>query len=133
MYGKILTVFLALVAVSFIGYGVTGFYTLDLVQPACQDDSDCRYSVCCEVYGQSYGVCDQQENCDGIYFATRAAATQVKETQSTPLQAPDIGAQASQSYVALALGLFILFVIAVISYVEWKQHKAPKQKRKSKK
>lgn len=127
MYQKALTLFLALVAVSFLGYGITGFYTLDLSQPACQVDSDCTYSVCCGVYGQSYGVCDQEDQCAGIYLASRAAAVDVKETQSAPVlqQAPEVNlqAQASQSYIALALGIFILFVIGVISYVEWKQHK----------
>jgi len=135
MYQKSLTLFLALVAVSFLGYGITGFYTLELSQPVCQDDSDCTYSVCCELYGQSYGVCDQEDQCAGIYLASRAAAVDVKETQSAPIlqQAPevDIQEQASQSYIALALGIFILFVIGVISYVEWKQHKdRPLKKRK---
>ncbi len=131
MYQKILTTILLCASLLLVGQGITGFYTLDYTQELCQVDSDCSYSVCCPVYGEEYGVCDQESNCDGIYLATRNTVESGNTESSSVLRTAsvsDIEEEASQSYIALALGLIILLVVAVVSYVEWHQHKESKKK-----
>jgi hypothetical protein len=133
MYEKTLSIILTLVAFSFIGSGITGFYSLDFEQPVCIEDDDCSYSVCCPVYDQEWGVCDQEDQCAGIYLASQAAEQVQKTSEDSVLAAaPDLDEQVTQSYVAVALGLIILLIIGVVSYVEWKQHAVAPALRKKK-
>ncbi len=138
MYEKTLTIALAFVGILLVGTGITGFYSIDFEQELCQTDDDCAYSVCCPVYNEEFGLCDQEENCDGIYIATKNAE-EVKKTSSTNVMGAadlsELEEEATQSYIALALGLILLLIIAVVSYVEWQQHKEDKKvvkKRKKK-
>ena len=64
MRQKILSLFLALVAIGCIGYGITGFYAIDYQGDYCDSDSDCSTGVCCYFYGESNRVCDYEQNCD---------------------------------------------------------------------
>tara|TARA_Y100000310_G_C20305211_1_gene633630 strand:- start:162 stop:563 length:402 start_codon:yes stop_codon:yes gene_type:complete len=130
MYQKAISLFLAMVALGLVSYGFTGFYALNDTQLFCSEDSDCVYSVCCPIYGESYGICDQEETCDEIYEAGRTAE---EVTDNIAQQAASVEEQASQSYIAISLGIILLLIIAIVSFVESKQHRETKKKKKRKK
>ena len=69
---SILLIFLFLISLLFIGYGVTGFYLLDWQQSYCSQDKDCNPDlVCCKFYEEDSGVCDSKGNCKAIYDLTK--------------------------------------------------------------
>ena len=130
MYEKSLTLVLTFVGILLVGTGITGFYSIDFEQPICQTDDDCSYSVCCAVYNEEFGLCDQQENCDGIYIATKNAEEVQKTSSTNVFRTADLSGleeEATQSYIAVALGIILLLIIAVVSYVEWQQHHETKR------
>ena len=129
MYQKTLTILLAFVALLSLGSGITGFYTLDDSSLYCSDDSDCSYSVCCALDGETYGVCAQESECADVYEESKNNGGIARAAEV------DVADEAEQSYIAVALGLILLMIIAIVSYVEWHQHKeeAPKKRKKRKK
>lgn len=121
MYQKGLTVFLAIVALFSISYGITGFAVIE--PELCQVDSDCQYAVCCPLQGKGYGVCDQEDACAEVYSTSKDEI----------LEAPAITEeQASRSYLAVMLGILILFILGIIGYYEWQHEHHPLRKKRSK-
>jgi hypothetical protein len=127
MYEKTLSIFIALVAVVMLGSGITGFATIEAGSSTfCVENNDCEYSVCCPLANQAYGVCAQQSECDDVYL----------ETATSFQRAPaDVAEEAEQSYIAIVLGLILLFIIGFVSYTEWHQgnHSTKKVTKKVKK
>lgn len=115
MYQKVLTTVLVFIALVFIGTGITGFVTLEQGS-ACVKDNDCGSSVCCPLYGQSNGVCGQKEDCANLYLGSIKEAN--KGTTAQPSNAP-IEGKVERNYIAFALGIIILLIIALVSFFEW--------------
>lgn len=128
MYQKTLTLILAFVMLFFIGYGVTGFYTLDS-QSLCVEDSDCSYSVCCPLYEKEYGVCGQESECQQVYLDSQTSSGAVISAQSAPV----IEETVERSYIAVSLGIILLLILAIVGYLEWKQEKKGSKKKKIRK
>tara|TARA_Y100000310_G_C20670395_1_gene809952 strand:- start:1911 stop:2378 length:468 start_codon:yes stop_codon:yes gene_type:complete len=127
-YEKGLTIFLVFLALAFMGTGITGFFGLepDAGSNYCTDDSHCAYSTCCSLYGKDYGVCAQDYECETVYEAS-------KESDSVEVEyAPETEDLATENYVAVSLGVILLLIIAVVSYVEWHQVKPTKKRTKRK-
>ncbi|MBI5798152.1 hypothetical protein HZA98_04595 [Candidatus Woesearchaeota archaeon] len=74
MYQKTLSVFLAFVAMFFLGWGITGFTVIG----------------------------------------------------DAPVG--DVVEHATQGYIATSLGVLILFILAIVGYLEWKQGSAPQKR-----
>jgi hypothetical protein len=124
MYEKTLTIFLTLVALFSLGSGITGFASFTSSGGACFDDSDCTYSVCCDVKGEVYGVCGQQNECGAVY-----------ENIAPSQRAPEVE-EIERNYLAVGFGILLLLVIGIVSYVEWHQevlHPGHHEKKSSKK
>ncbi len=116
MYQKTLTLILAIAALFSVGFGITGFATLDDSQ-ICLQDNDCHYSVCCPLQEKDYGVCSQESECSEIYF---------NSAEKSAMMSPEIGEQAERSYIAVVLGIIILMILAIVGYFEWKQERVEK-------
>ena len=123
MYQKTLTLILAFATLFFLGYGITGFYTIDPASHSlCIEESDCSYSVCCPLSGKDYGICGQESECAAL------------NDEGTVLQqAPSLGEVAERSYIAVALGILLLMILAIVGYLEWKQEKVVKKRKRSRK
>src|SRR3989344_3198789 len=115
MYQKTLTLILAFAMLFSIGYGVTGFYTLDS-ESLCVEESDCSYSVCCPLSGKEYGVCEQESECSQIYLDSQSSSGAVLSAQKAPLQE-----NVERSCIAVSLGILLLLILAIVGYLEWKQ------------
>ena len=123
MFQKTLTLVLAFATLFFLGYGITGFYAIDPSEHSlCIEDSDCSYSVCCPLSGKDYGVCGQESECASFY-----------SQESGMQQAPSIAEVAERSYIAVALGVVLLMVLAIVGYLEWKQEKELKKRKRIRK
>jgi hypothetical protein len=122
MKEKLLSLFLALVAVSCLGYGITGFYAIDYSGDYCDSDSDCSVGVCCPFYGESNGVCDYEQNCDAIEMLSLETSG-VMMSYSPEIVQEEVSEEVDRSYVAVILGAIILLIVLVVSYVEWKHEK----------
>ena len=86
MYQKTLTLILAFASLFFLGYGITGFYSIDPSSHSlCVEDSDCSYSVCCPVYDKEYGVCAQESECSTIYADSQQSSGAVVSSQAPAL------------------------------------------------
>src|SRR3989338_756872 len=120
MYQKTLTLILAFAMLFSIGYGVTGFYTLDS-ESLCVEESDCSYSVCCPLSGKEYGVCEQESEC------SQSSSGAVLSAQKAPLQE-----NVERSYIAVSLGILLLLILAIVGYLEWKQEKKTLQRKRVK-
>ena len=117
-----LTLILAFAILFFVGYGITGFYALDpSSHSSCVEDSDCSYSVCCPLDGKDYGICGQESECEGL--------TSVDSLE----RAPRVANAAERSYIAIALGVLLLLILAIVGYLEWKTERKAKKRRVSKK
>ena len=127
MYQKTLSVALMLVALAFLGSGFPGFATIDSTSFQCMDNSDCVYSVCCALAGQDTGVCAQLDECADIY------AESAKGTEKTHMQrTATLEEEVERNYIAVVLGIILLLIIAIVSYVEWHQQKInPKKYKKT--
>ena len=110
MYQKTVTIFLALVAVLSLGYGITGFATISQGS-LCAEDDDCTYAVCCPLAGKDYGSCAQEDQCAEVY--------QMSRNGGVVAEGPARVEQATESYVAFVVGVLLLVIIAVVGYVEW--------------
>ena len=121
MYQKVLSLILVFAALFCLGYGVTGFATLDFNAEYCDSNSDCTTGVCCYFYGDNAGICDLEENCDAISSVTMEAGSQLSLAPEVVQE--QVKDEASRSYIAIILGLLILFLIIVVAYVEWKHEK----------
>ena len=69
MDNKILgsVVFFAVLAIAFLGNGITGMTTGDTyTKPLCESNDDCPGEVCCPFQGKTVGVCDLQDKCAAI-------------------------------------------------------------------
>jgi len=126
MYQKTLTLILAFAMLFSIGYGVTGFYTLDS-ESLCVEESDCSYSVCCPLSGKEYGVCGQESECSQIYLDSQSSSGAVMSAQKAPLQE-----NVERSYIAVSLGILLLLILAIVGYLEWKQEKKTSQRKRVK-
>ena len=126
MYQKTLTLILAFAMLFSIGYGVTGFYTLDS-ESLCVEESDCSYSVCCPLSGKEYGVCGQESECSQIYLDSQSSSGAVMSAQKAPLQE-----NVERSYIAVSLGILLLLIFAIVGYLEWKQEKKTSQRKRVK-
>ncbi len=126
MYQKTLTLILAFAMLFSIGYGVTGFYTLDS-ESLCVEESDCSYSVCCPLSGKEYGVCEQESECSQIYLDSQSSSGAVMSAQKAPLQE-----NVERSYIAVSLGILLLLILAIVGYLEWKQEKKTLQRKRVK-
>ncbi|HIH15405.1 MAG: hypothetical protein QT08_C0017G0024 [archaeon GW2011_AR17] len=126
MYQKTLTLILAFAMLFSIGYGVTGFYTLDS-ESLCVEESDCSYSVCCPLSGKEYGVCEQESECSQIYLDSQSSSGAVLSAQKAPLQE-----NVERSYIAVSLGILLLLILAIVGYLEWKQEKKTLQRKRVK-
>ncbi len=125
MYQKTLTMILAFATLFFLGYGITGFYSLDPTEHSlCVEDSDCAYAVCCPLAGKEYGLCGQESECADLY--TSLDKTNLQNT-------PSIEIATERSYIAVALGIILLLILAIVGYLEWKEENTVKPKRRSKK
>ena len=121
MMHKTATLILALAAIFFIGYGITGFVVIDSGS-MCTEDLDCQYSECCPLFEQDYGVCATQTQCDEIYFSSME--------DETIFRAPDVGSEIERNYIAVALGVIMLMILLIVGYFEWKHEKANKRVKK---
>ena len=121
MMHKTATLILALAAIFFMGYGITGFAVIDSGS-MCIEDLDCQYSECCPLFEQDYGVCAAQTQCDEIYFSSME--------DETIFRAPDVGSEIERNYIAVALGVIMLMILLIVGYFEWKHEKASKRIRK---
>jgi len=122
---KTATLILALAAIFFVGYGITGFAVINS-NGMCTEDLDCQYSGCCPLYEQDYGVCAAATQCDEIYFSSI--------NDQTMFKAPDVGSEIEKNYIAVALGVIMLMILLIVGYFEWKHEKAQKKvKRRAKK
>ena len=129
MYQKTLTLILAFATIFFLGYGITGFYSIDPSSyTLCVEDNACSYSVCCPVYNEDYGVCAQESECEAVYVDSQQSSGTVVSSQ-----APAVADVAERSYIALVLGVFFLLILAIVGYLEWKFEKAVLKKKRSKK
>lgn len=124
MYQKTLTLILAFAMLFSIGYGITGFYSLE-PESLCVEDSDCSYSVCCPMYGKNYGVCGQESNCAQVYMDSRESSGAVMSMQNAPV----VEEAVERSYIAVSLGILLLLILAIVGYLEWKQEKFSKKKK----
>jgi hypothetical protein len=124
-YEKGLTIFIVLLALAFMGSGITGFYGLeaDYASNYCTDESQCVYSSCCALYGKEYGVCAQDYECETVYEASKE--DDAVGAQYAPEEDADL---ATENYIAVSLGVILLLIIATVSYVEWHQGKPTKKK-----
>jgi len=126
MYQKTLALILGFSALFFLGYGITGFYALDMsTQSVCIEDSDCSYAVCCPLSDKEYGVCGQQTECSQIYLDSRTSSGAVLFAQ----QALAVEEDVERSYIAVSLGILLLLILAIVGYLEWKQEKNPTKKK----
>jgi len=121
MMHKTATLILALAAIFFMGYGITGFVVIDSGS-MCTEDLDCQYSECCPLFEQDYGVCAVQTQCDEIYFSSME--------DETIFRAPDVGSEIERNYIAVALGVIMLMILLIVGYFEWKHEKANKRVKK---
>ena len=121
MMHKTATLILALAAIFFMGYGITGFVVIDSGS-MCTEDLDCQYSECCPLFEQDYGVCAAQTQCDEIYFSSME--------DETIFRAPDVGSEIERNYIAVALGVIMLMILLIVGYFEWKHEKANKRVKK---
>jgi hypothetical protein len=85
-------------------------------------------SVCCPLASESYGVCAQDFECKEVLELSGVASAPVF---GAPQTNEEVVEKASQSYVAIALGVILLLLISVVSYVEWQDK--PKQKKRKRK
>tara|TARA_Y100000310_G_C20526770_1_gene736438 strand:- start:156 stop:614 length:459 start_codon:yes stop_codon:yes gene_type:complete len=122
MRQKILSLFLALVAIGCIGYGITGFYAIDYQGDYCDSDSDCSTGVCCYFYGESNGVCDYEQNCDSIELLSLETSNLMMSYSPEVVQ-EEVEEEVDRSYIAMVLGALILLIVLVVAYVEWKHEK----------
>jgi|SaaInlV_200m_DNA_2_1039689.scaffolds.fasta_scaffold35213_3 hypothetical protein len=135
MYQKTLTTIVMLAALMCLGTGITGFYALSQDEVGCFTDGDCIYSVCCELADENFGVCAQEEECAQLYLIS----SQDDDTNGNFRMAGELEDDVTQSYIAVSLGLILLLIIGIVSYIEWHQSKTPlkktvkKRKKKSKK
>ncbi len=126
---KVASLIIGCIALFCVGYGITGFATLD-TQSMCTEDIDCQYSMCCPLYEQDYGICAAESQCEELYFSSM--------DDDSIYKAPDVGAEIERNYIAVALGVIMLMILVIVGYFEWKhelgQKKVKKKvKRKSKK
>jgi len=119
MYQKTLSIFLVLVAFFFLGSGITGFATMDSAN-RCYADNDCVYSVCCSLYGEDYGVCGQSNECEAVYQESKGGLQYAPEDTAAE--------KAQQNYIAIILGIMLVIIVAIVSYVEWHQEKVNPKK-----
>ncbi|MBL7051541.1 MAG: hypothetical protein ISS01_00465 [Nanoarchaeota archaeon] len=135
MYQKTLTAILMVAALMCLGTGITGFYALSQDEVGCFTDGDCMYSVCCELADEDFGVCAQEDECAELYLIS----SQDDDTDGNFRMAGELEEDVTQSYIAVALGLILLLIIGIVSYIEWHQGKTSvkktvkKRKKKSKK
>lgn len=122
---KLLLILLALTSILLLQEGITGFTMMDFTQNTCTMDSDCE-NVCCPVYGESYGLCDKENNCAGIYQATREVSQQYSSLTPTQLKTEVRQVSVEQNYVAVSLGLILAAIVVIIAYFE-RKHKKPKK------
>jgi len=118
-----------LAALMCLGTGITGFYALSQDDVGCFTDGDCMYSVCCELADEEFGVCAQENECAQIYLVS----SQEEDTVGNFRMAGELEEDVTQSCVAVALGLILLLIIAIVSYIEWHHGKTPVKKAKKKK
>jgi len=131
MFQKTMSAILLLAAVLAIGVGTTGFYTLTSSDQICFGDEDCAFGVCCDLADKPYGVCAQEDKCSAIFYDGVELRNEIKL-----LTAEQYEEQVSQNYIAVGLGVILLIIIALVSYVEWQQndsHKKKTRRRKKKK
>ena len=118
-----------LAALMCLGTGITGFYALSQDEIGCFTDGDCIYSVCCELADEDFGVCAQEDECAQLYLIS----SQDDDTNGNFRLAAELEDDVTQSYIAVALGLILLLIIGIVSYIEWHQGKSPVKKAKKKK
>ncbi|MFH1972522.1 MAG: hypothetical protein ABIJ18_03540 [archaeon] len=131
MREKLMTILIALTAIFLLGHGITGFYLMDYSQTTCLTDSDCS-DTCCPVYGESYGLCDSEGNCDSIYAATKEVSSSQSYLSPTQIKTEARAASVEKNYIAVALGVFLAFIVLIVAYVE-RKHSPKVTKKKTKK
>jgi len=129
---KILTLIVAFAAIALLGNGITGFYLMDFSQSTCIEDSDCP-NVCCPVYGEEYGICDVESNCDEIYAATKEVSSHQSSLTPSEMKQEARATSFEQNYVAVALGIILAAIVLVVAYLERKHTPTKKKKKKAKK
>jgi len=132
MREKLLTILIALTAIFLLGHGITGFYLMDYSQTTCLADSDCD-DTCCPVYGEEYGLCDTDNNCDSIYAATKEVSSSQSYLSPTQVKTEARATSLEKNYIAVALGIFLAFIVLVVAYLERKNTPKKTTKKKTKK
>jgi hypothetical protein len=131
MREKLFSILIALAAIVLLQQGITGFYLMDFQQPTCLEDANCNNEICCPVYGEDYGLCDIEQNCDSIYSATKEVASSQTSMSPTEIKTEARATSFQQNYVAISLGIILAVIVLIVAYYE-RKHEKPK-KRKSKK
>jgi hypothetical protein len=132
MREKLFSIIIALAAILLLQQGITGFYLMDFQQSTCLEDSDCENEICCPVYGEDYGLCDIDKNCDPIYAATKEVASSQSSLSPTELKTEARATAFQQNYVAISLGIILAVIVLIVAYYE-RKHEKPKRRRKAKK
>lgn len=66
----------------FIKEGMTGMYMFDSREDLCSYNTECLLpKVCCQFYQEEKGVCDWQDNCNGVYLVTKQEKLQLTAGQ----------------------------------------------------
>lgn len=119
------SIVIAIWGLLFLGKGITGLYSLDLMLPSCNSDSDCS-KVCCKYYNADYGVCNSIDNCKAIYDTTREEYMKISTLQvdnsvimnryqatvKAHLESP-----AKESYYSSIIVGLALVLVALIAYM----------------
>ena len=127
---KLLLVIIAIASVFLLQQGITGFYLMDFNQNTCLTDSDCS-NTCCPVYGEEYGICDLNTNCDEVYQATKEVASHHSSLSPSEMKVESRDVSLKQNYVAIGLGVILAIIVVIVAYIERKNEK-PKRRSKKK-
>lgn len=117
----VLSLALALIAVSVLAVGLTGMSTVDLGRDYCDSGNDCM-ETCCLFYNSNYGVCDRESNCNSIKLLSMEQGITTAKNPDLPNQMPafissNLTFKNKVSFLNSAIASGLLFIISLFVLV----------------